>query len=85
VKSLCRSGAETTSQYDRIETAAPHGAADSTLPRRIDHAASSRTLTGVAHIEVNRSELPAAFVGAHTDPNEQESLVMRGELDVLCP
>jgi uncharacterized RmlC-like cupin family protein len=36
---------------------------------------------GVPHVVVNRSEAPAVFVGARTDPNEQESVVMRPELD----
>ncbi len=30
---------------------------------------------------INCGETPAAFVGACTDPNEQESVVMRPELD----
>ena len=30
---------------------------------------------GVPHVVVNRSEAPAVFVGARTDPNEQESVV----------
>ena len=42
---------------------------------------------GVPHVAVNRGERPAVFVGARTDPNEQESVVMRPELDekVLAP
>jgi uncharacterized RmlC-like cupin family protein len=37
---------------------------------------------GVPHVAVNRSaSTPAVFVGARTDPNEQESVVMRPELD----
>ena len=36
---------------------------------------------GVPHVVVNRSEAPAVFVGARTDPNEQESVVMWPELD----
>jgi uncharacterized RmlC-like cupin family protein len=36
---------------------------------------------GVPHVAVNRGERPAVFVGARTDPNEQESVVMRPELD----
>lgn len=31
---------------------------------------------GVPHVAVNRSETPAVFVGARTDPNEQESVMM---------
>ena len=40
---------------------------------------------GVPHVAVNRGETPAVFVGARTDPNEQESLVMRPELDEKVP
>ena len=41
---------------------------------------------GVPHIAVNRSvSMPAVFVGARTDPNEQESVVMRAELDARIP
>lgn len=32
---------------------------------------------GVPHVAVNRSLTPAVFVGARTDPEEQESVVMR--------
>ena len=39
----------------------------------------------VPHVVVNRSEVPAVFVGARTDPNEQESVVMRPELDEKVP
>jgi uncharacterized RmlC-like cupin family protein len=40
---------------------------------------------GVPHVVVNRSEAPAVFVGARTDPDEQESVVMRPELDEKVP
>ena len=40
---------------------------------------------GVPHVAVNRGETPAVFVGARTDPNEQESVVMRPELDEKVP
>ena len=40
---------------------------------------------GVPHVAVNRSETPAVFVGARTDPNEQESVVMRPDLDAKVP
>ena len=41
---------------------------------------------GVPHVAVNRSETaPAVFVGARTDPNEQESVVMRPDLEALVP
>ncbi len=34
---------------------------------------------------VNRGERPAVFVEGRTDPNEQESVVMRPELDEKVP
>jgi uncharacterized RmlC-like cupin family protein len=40
---------------------------------------------GVPHIAVNRSAAPALFVGARTDPHEQESVVMRPDLDPRVP
>ncbi len=40
---------------------------------------------GVPHVAVNRGERPAVFVGARTDPNEQESVVTRPELDEKVP
>ncbi len=40
---------------------------------------------GVPHVAVNRGQAPAVFVGARTDPNEQESVVMHSELDELVP
>ena len=41
---------------------------------------------GVPHVAVNRSAtMPAVFVGARTDPNEQESVVMRPELVARVP
>ncbi len=40
---------------------------------------------GVPHVAVNRSETPAVFVGARTDPNEQESVVMRPDLEARVP
>ena len=40
---------------------------------------------GVPHVAVNRSETPAVFVAARTDPNEQESVLMRPELDEKVP
>jgi uncharacterized RmlC-like cupin family protein len=40
---------------------------------------------GVPHVAVNRSQTPAFFVGARTDPNDQESVEMRPELDALVP
>ncbi len=40
---------------------------------------------GVLHVAVNRSATPALFVGARTDPNEQESVVMRPEMDERVP
>lgn len=40
---------------------------------------------GVPHVAVNRSATPAVFVGARTDPNEQESVVMRPDLEARVP
>jgi uncharacterized RmlC-like cupin family protein len=40
---------------------------------------------GVPHVAVNRGAAPAVFVGARTDPNEQESVVMRPGLDERVP
>ncbi|MCU1662316.1 MAG: putative mannose-6-phosphate isomerase [Pseudonocardia sp.] len=40
---------------------------------------------GVPHVAVNRSASPAVFVGARTDPNEQESVVMRPDLEDRVP
>jgi uncharacterized RmlC-like cupin family protein len=35
----------------------------------------------VPHVAVNRGATPAVFVGGRTDPNEQESAVVRPDLD----
>ena len=40
---------------------------------------------GVPHVAVNRTSQQALFVGARTDPNEQESVVMRPDLDERVP
>jgi uncharacterized RmlC-like cupin family protein len=40
---------------------------------------------GVPHVAVNRSETPAIFVAARTDPNEQESVVLRPDLEAKVP
>ncbi len=40
---------------------------------------------GVPHVAVNRTGTPADFVGARTDPSEQESVVLRPELDSRVP
>jgi uncharacterized RmlC-like cupin family protein len=40
---------------------------------------------GLPHVAVNRSQMPARAVLARTDPNEQESVVLRPELDALVP
>jgi len=40
---------------------------------------------GVPHVAVNRSETPAIFVVARTDPNEQESVVLRPDLEAKVP
>ena len=38
---------------------------------------------GVPHVAVNRSHETAVFMGARTDPNANESVVMLPELDIL--
>ena len=41
---------------------------------------------GIPHVAANRSQTePAQVVGARTDPNEQESVVLTPELDALVP
>ena len=40
---------------------------------------------GVPHVAVNRTSTPAHFVGARSDPNEQESVLMRPDLDGQVP
>jgi uncharacterized RmlC-like cupin family protein len=40
---------------------------------------------GVPHVAVNRTSTAALFVGARTDPHEQESVVMRPDLDRRVP
>ena len=40
---------------------------------------------GVPHVAVNRTETPAAFIAARTDPNEQESVLMRPDLEAKVP
>jgi uncharacterized RmlC-like cupin family protein len=40
---------------------------------------------GVPHVAVNRGTDPAVFIGSRTDPNEQESVVMRPDLDERVP
>jgi uncharacterized RmlC-like cupin family protein len=39
----------------------------------------------VPHVAVNRSETPGVFVAARTDPNEQESVVLRPDLEAKVP
>ncbi len=39
----------------------------------------------VPHVAVNRTEAPAVFLAARTDPNEQESVMMRPELEAKVP
>jgi len=39
----------------------------------------------VAHMAVNHTPTPAIFVGARSDPNEQESVVLRPDLDARVP
>ena len=40
---------------------------------------------GAPHVAVNRTSTPAVLVGARTDPNEQESVVMRPDLEDQVP
>jgi len=40
---------------------------------------------GVPHVAVNRTETPMAFIAGRTDPNEQESVVMRPDLESKVP
>jgi uncharacterized RmlC-like cupin family protein len=40
---------------------------------------------GVPHVAVNRSQTPALAVIARTDPNEQESVVLRPDLESRVP
>jgi uncharacterized RmlC-like cupin family protein len=40
---------------------------------------------GLPHVAVNRSQTPAHVVLARTDPNEQESVVLRPDLEPLVP
>ncbi len=40
---------------------------------------------GLPHVAVNRSATPARVAAARTDPHEQESVVLRPELDALVP
>jgi uncharacterized RmlC-like cupin family protein len=41
---------------------------------------------GVSHVAVNRSQTePVIAVGARTDPNEQESVVLQPELETRVP
>ena len=40
---------------------------------------------GVPHVAVNRTETPMVFIAARTDPNEQESVVMRPDLEAKVP
>ncbi len=56
---------------------------------RLEHRAVARAgdflyiPAGVPHVAVNRSGDPAVFVGARSDPSEQESVVVRPDLDAL--
>jgi uncharacterized RmlC-like cupin family protein len=40
---------------------------------------------GAPHVAVNRTSIPALLVGARTDPDEQESVVMRPDLEDRVP
>lgn len=40
---------------------------------------------GVAHVAVNRGDVPAVFVGARNEPTASESACMTPQLDALVP
>jgi uncharacterized RmlC-like cupin family protein len=40
---------------------------------------------GMPHLPANRTDRPASAVIARTDPNEQESVVLRPDLEALVP
>ncbi len=40
---------------------------------------------GLPHVAVNRTATPAVFVASRTDPTEQESVLVRPDLDHLVP
>ena len=46
---------------------------------------SAESVGSTAHGAVNRSSTRALLVGARTDPNEQESVVMRPDLEDQVP
>jgi uncharacterized RmlC-like cupin family protein len=68
------------------------GAAEMWYGERLEHYEEIRAgdyiyiPAGVPHVAANRSQdEPARVVGARTDPNEQESVVLTPELDALVP
>ncbi len=58
---------------------------------RLEHEMTSRAgdivyiPAGVPHLPLNRGSEPVVAVIARTDPNEQESVVLRPDLDALVP
>lgn len=40
---------------------------------------------GLPHVAVNRTDKPARVIAARTDPNEQESVILRPDLDAKVP
>jgi uncharacterized RmlC-like cupin family protein len=40
---------------------------------------------GMPHLPANRTDRPACAVIARTDPNEQESVALRPDLEALVP
>ena len=70
----CLAGAVDTWYGDRLEHHVVVGAGDLFyIP------------AGVPHLPANGGSVPACAVIARTDPNEQESVVLLPELDVLVP
>ena len=69
----------------RRECGSVHGRGARASGRRPRRRLLLLSTAGVPHVAVNRGERPAVFVGARTDPNEQESVVMRPELDEKVP
>ena len=54
--------------------------------REVAHAGDCLYIpAGVPHVAVNRGVAAALFVGARTDPKEQESVILRSDLDASVP
>ena len=88
-------GARTKAHYHAAHETALHmlaGVVDMWYGDRLQHHEETRAgdyiyiPAGVPHVAVNRSRTePAVVIGARTDPNEQESVVLTPELDALVP